>query len=124
MRPHNNVGGYRIYPSSIAIAEAADAILATIGQFNDGMDRLNQERELSEHHEAILATLPSNSQIQRNHRQLSRRTAQVWQSALQCQQDRQSELGISQDDMQTTSNNLHECADSWRELKRQLDERG
>ena len=124
MRPHNNVGGHRTYPTSIAVAEAADLILATLGQFNDGMDRLHQERELSEQQEAILATLPSNSQIQRAHRQLSRRTAQVWQRALQCQQDRQSELGISQADLQAASNVLHQCANDWRELKRQLDQNG
>ena len=123
MRAHNNVGGHRIYPTSVAVANAADSVVATIGQFNDGMDRLNQQRGLSESHEAILAALPSNSGLRRTHRQLSQRTALVWQEALQCQRDRQGELGVDQADLQATSNALHQCANGWEELKRQLDER-
>ena len=86
MRPHNSVGGFRIYPSSPQAAESHERAIASIGQFREGMDRLNRERQLTQTQQQRLDQLDPNSQRVDNYRRLIVTSDRLWQMALAKQQ--------------------------------------
>ena len=118
MRPHNSVGGFRIYPTSPQVAEHAERGFALIAQFNEGMDRLNRERELDQTQQNLVNNLHPNSQLARSYQALSSVSNGLWQQALELQNLEITvghvinELGL----------HLNACANRWQEFKRQLDE--
>lgn len=121
MKAVNSVGGFRIYPSSSAMAEAANRVVAAIGQLNDGMDRLNRERVLTDSQRAIIDSLPKDSPLTQKHHFLQMATRRIWQSALHCQRERNSQYGIHQNTLEDTGARLIACAEQWRQFKHDLD---
>ena len=122
MRQNNSVGGYRLYPSSPEVAESAGRFRAIIGRFNEGMDRLRRECELTETQQQLINHLDSNCQLARYSRSLGNLSHRLWQLALEKQQEHSlgGDSGIySTDELGMRLNN---CATSWKELKRLLDE--
>ena len=118
MRPNNSVGGYRIYPTSPQVAESVERGVAIIGQFNEGMDRLNRERELTQAQQNLVNRFDPNSQLARNYQALNSASDGLWQQALALREleitDGQviNQLGL----------HLNACANRWQGFKRQLDE--
>lgn len=82
MRPHNSVGGYRIHPSSPAVADEADRSVAIMALFNEAKERLRTSSELTEREKALVANLEPNSQLARDFRRFSKLTDRYWQIAL------------------------------------------
>ena len=122
MRPHNSVGGYRIYPSSPQDAESVERGGAIIAQFNEGMDRLNTERQLTERQQHLVNQLDPNSERANNYRRLIVVSDRLWELAL----EKQQALGRNEISGQFTTTQLGEilnrCANQWQQFKRQLDE--
>ena len=118
MRPHNSVGGYRIYPTSPAVAESVERGVAIIGQFNEAIDHLHAERQLTQAQQRRVDHLDPNSQLARNYQALRTVTNGLWQRALEFR-----ELQIM-DGQQITelSHHLNASANRWQGFKRQLDE--
>ena len=118
MRPHNSVGGFRIYPTSPQVAELVERGRAIIGQFNEAMDRLNTERQLTERQQQQVDSLDPTSLLASNYQTLTTITNRAWQQALQIQEneiaDEQRVFAISR--------HLNACANRWQGFKRQLDE--
>ena len=122
MRQNNSVGGYRLYPSSPEVAESAGNVRATIGRFNEGMDRLRRERELTETQHRIVNTIDSNCQLARYHRSLGNLSNRLWQLALEKQQERNMGGDGGMYSTDELGERLNEAANRWRELKRLLAE--
>ena len=122
MRPHNSVGGFRIYPSSPQASESLDRAVAAIGQFREGMDRLNTERQLTETQQQQLNHLDLSCELANNHRRLIVISDRLWQLALAKQQalNRQDDSG--EFFAAQLGQHLNHCANRWQEFKRQLDE--
>ena len=122
MRHNNSVGGYRLYPSSPDVAESAGRLRAIIGRFNEGMDRLSRECELTQIQQQLVNNLDSNCQLARYTQSLRNLSQRLWQLALEKQQEHNlgGDNGIySTDELGMRLNN---CANRWQELKRLLDE--
>ena len=124
MRPSNSVGGYRIYPSSPGQADAVAIGVAIIGQFNEGMDRLNRERELTQREQQLIDNLDPNSQIARNYQGLITVSNRLWQFALEKQQSLDRAESVGPYTTAQLGQRLIECANHWRQLKHQLEEQG
>ena len=122
MRPHNSVGGYRVYPTSPAAAEAADHAITVTSQFNEGMDRLNRERQLTEREQHLLDNLDPNSRPGNNYRRLISASNNLWTLALEKQRTRNLGIVAGPFTVNQLAHHLNRCADQWQELKRQLDE--
>ena len=122
MRPHNSVGGYRVYPTSPADAQSADNNITTLSQFNEGMDRLNRERQLTEREQHLLDNLDPNSQPVNNYRRLMTASNNLWTLALEKQRTRNLGVVAGPYTINQIAHHLNRCADQWQELKRQLDE--
>ena len=118
----NSVGGRRIYPTSSSIAEAAETAISVIGRFNDGMDQLNNERQLSNQQQIRVRNLAANSSMRQMYLHLQRVTGIVWQSALNRQRERNGEIGVHQNVLESTTERLFLCAEDWRQFKQQLDD--
>ena len=122
MRPHNSVGGYRIYPTSPQVAESVDRGVTIISQFNEGMDRLNRERQLTQTQQNLVDHLDPNRPLARSYQGLIAASNRFWQLALEKQQ------ALARDELSGPFNtiqlgqHLNECANCWQEFKRQLDE--
>ena len=122
MKANNSVGGYRLYPSSPEVAESAGRVNAIIGRFNEGMDRLNRECELTETQQQLVNNLDSNCQLARYYQSLGNVSNRLWRLALEKQQEHNlgGDGGIySTDELGMRLNN---AANSWQELKRLLNE--
>ena len=122
MRSHNSVGGYRIYPSSPQVAEFLARGSALIGQFNEGMDRLNTARQLTERQRDLVDQLDPNSENADNHRRLIAITNRLWQLALEKQQILARHHQSDHDELAEMGERLILCANLWHEFKHQLDE--
>ena len=122
MRPHNSVGGYRIYPTSPDLAEACDTAIAIRAQFREGMDRLNTERRLTETQQLQVDQLDSNSERANIYRSLIAISNRLWELALEKQQAiaRHEDSGLFTTEQ--LGKLLNHYANQWQEFKRQLDE--
>ena len=122
MRPHNSVGGYRIYPTAPDFAEACNTAVAIRGQFREGMDRLNTERQLTERQQRQVDQFDPNSELAHTHQRLFALSNRFWRLAL----EKQRALARYEDSGQFTTEqlgqHLNQCANRWQEFKRQLDE--
>ena len=122
MRPHNSVGGYRIYPTSPENAEACDNAIAVMGQFNEGMDRLHRERQLSEREQHLVDHLDPRSRLAISYRNLQAISARIWQHALEKQQVLARFEASGQFTTEQLGEILNQYANKWQAFKRQLDE--
>ena len=121
MRANNNVGGYRIYPTSPQAAELYNAGLAILGQFNEGMDRLNAERQLSDAQEHVVSQLDPNSELATKHQHLITVSNRLWQHALEKQQALANYDFSGQYTTEQLGDLMNQCANKWQEFKHQLD---
>lgn len=121
MRKSNSVGGYRLYPTSPEDAEIEEINTAVLGQFNDGMDRLNRERELSQREQQLIDQLGADNQLAWDYQSLRATTNQLWRLALQKQQ--QLNEGIIAGPYSTNQLGLRliDCANNWQQFKRNLE---
>ena len=122
MRPNNSLGGYRIYPTSPAYAEEIANSLAILGQFNEGMDLLNRESELTDRQQQLLNALDPNTQLARNYHSLRSSTNALWLLALDKQQQINQHVVAGPYTTQTLGRLLNQFSNHWKQLKRQLDE--
>ena len=125
MRPNNSVGGYRIYPSSPAEAENEDLCVAALGQFNEGMDRLNRERRLTQMQQQLINRLDPGSQLARRYQNLRSSSARLWRQALAEQLEQNGVIRNEETASYTTAEFgqiLIDCADQWQQFKRELEE--
>ena len=121
MRPNNSVGGYRIYPTSPEDAEIATTVVGILGQFNESMDRLNSEWDLTHTQQQQLDRLNPNNQLVREYSSLSVASTNLWQRALERQQEHDQGVAAGQYSTDQLTTLLNRCADGWQQLKRQLD---
>ena len=121
MRPNNSVGGYRLYPSSPLDADTAELGVAALGQFNEGMDRLNRERQLTQREQYLVDHLNPNSQLARNYRSVCASSDRLWQLALDLQQQLNRRVFTGPYTMQQLATLLAQCANQWQELRDQLE---
>ena len=122
MKPYNSVGGYRIYPSSPQVAESAQRGAAIIGQFNEGMDRLNTERELTQTQQNLVNNLDPHSQLASNYRGLITVSNRLWELALEKQRTLARHEISGPLTTAQLGHQLNQCANRWQELKRQLEQ--
>ena len=122
MRQANSVGGYRLYPTSPEDAEIAETNVAVRGQFNEGMDRLNTERQLTQREQQLIDQLHDDNQLAWDYQSLRATSTQLWQQALAKQQ--QLNQGIIAGPYTTNQLGLllNQCANNWQQLKRNLEE--
>ena len=118
MRPHNSVGGFRIYPTSPQVAESVERGRAIIGQFNEAMDRLNIERQLTERQQQQVDHLDPNSLLASNHQALTTVSNSAWRQALRIQENEITD----EQTLNAVGRHLNACANRWQGFKRQLDE--
>ena len=122
MRPNNSVGGYRLYPSSPIEAELASLNTGILGQFNEGMDHLNRERQLTETQQQTANNLNPNSQLARKYQNLVALSNDLWQMALEMQQNNNQNIIAGTYSTEELANRLSRCANLWQQMKRQLDD--
>ena len=122
MRPNNSVGGYRLYPSSPVDAEMASIATGIIGQFNEGMDRLNRERQLTETQQQVVNNLNPNSQLGRKYQNLISASNDLWQMALEKQQNNNQNIMAGPYTTEELADRLSRCANLWQQMNRRLDE--
>ena len=123
MRPHNSVGGYRVYPTSPADAETAEAEIAILSQFNEGMDRLNTERQLTAREQRLVDQLNRHSELAFEYRRLLVTSNTIWGLALEKQQAHaRNELDAGELTTEQLAEVLNNCANRWREFKRGIEE--
>ena len=122
MRPHNSVGGYRIYPTSPQVAEFIDRGVATVAQFNEGMDRLNSERRLTQTQQNLVDNLDPNSPLARNYQGLITVSNRFWELALEKQQTLARNEFAGPYTVAQLGQHLNQCANGWHQFKGQLDE--
>ena len=123
MKLRNNVGGFRIYPTSPVDAEISIMAAGVIGQFNEGMDRLHRERELTQQQLQFVNQRPSpNSQLARCYRVLNAYSNRFWQLALEKQQYLNQGIVNGPYTTKELGKLLIQSADLWQELKHRLDE--
>ena len=122
MRPHNSVGGYRIYPTSPDFAEACDTAVAIQGQFREGMDRLNTEQQLTERQQRQVDQLDPNSEHAIDYRRLIAFSNRLWELALTKQQALNRLNDSGQFSAAQLGQHLNHCANRWQQFKSQLDE--
>ena len=122
MRTRNSVGGYRVYPTSPADAEAAEHNIAVLGRFNEGMDRLNRERQLTEQEQHQVDHLDQNSQLGNYYQRLIAMSDNLWTLGLEKQRNPDDELVAGRYTVNQLTILLNQCADRWLDIKRRLDE--
>ena len=122
MRPHNSVGGYRIYPTSPDTAEACNTAVAVLGQFREGMDRLSAERQLTERQQNQVDQLDPNSERANNHQRLIAVSNRLWELALEKQRAIARHEASGEFTTEQLGELLDDYANRWQEFKRQLDE--
>ena len=82
MKRSNSVGGSRTYPISPYMQECFQRATAILGQFNEGLDQLNSERQLTATEQQLINNLPPGSALARQYTRLSQISEQLWQRAL------------------------------------------
>ena len=122
MRPHNSVGGYRIYPTSPADAEEADTQIALVALFNEGMDRLRRERELNQREQRLLANLPPNSQLVRDYQGMSSASNLIWRLGLEHQESLNNGVPPGPFTLRELGEGLIRHANRWQQWKQRLNE--
>ena len=122
MRRINSVGGHRMYPSSPELSDLRERGDAIIGQFNDGMDQLHRERNLSNREQQLFDRLEDGSPLHRTYQNLTARSNQMWARALQKQEALAQ--GGNQDVYSTSQLGQHmlQLANNWRTFKNNLNE--
>ena len=122
MRNRNSVGGQRIFPGNPILEDINNLGRALIAQFREGMDRLNDERELTIEQQHVVAHLPSNSALAREYTALNMASHTLWQQAL----DKQQHHNLGGDGGVYTTEELGQrliaASERWRQFKRQLDQ--
>ena len=121
MRSSNSVGGFRIYPTSPEDAESAKNCIAIQGQFNDGMDRLNRERELTPRQHQLVGSLHPDALLAQQYRSLHRVSTQLWRMALEKQQSLNQGIVAGPYTTRELGQRLIDCADLWSRFKRELE---
>ena len=122
MRPHNSVGGFRIYPANPDFAEECEAAVATLGQFREGLDRLHTDRQLSERQQRQVDQFDLNSERASNYQRLFNASNRIWQLALEKQRAlANNEISGPYSTTQLVEL-LNDYADRWQGFKRQIDE--
>ena len=123
MRPHNSVGGYRVYPTSPADAETANAEVAILGQFNEGMDRLNTERQLTDQEQYLVDHLDHRSELANKYQRLLVTSNTIWGLALEKQQAHgRNEFDPGELTTEDLVVVLNDYANRWRAFKREIAE--
>lgn len=122
MKRINSVGGYRVYPSSPGQSDANARWDAIIGQFNDGLDRLQREKTLSDYQQQIIDDLQSGSRLAVTYVDLTRHSSALWRSALQHQQELNRGVCSGPFATHQLGHHLIECAERWSAFKRKLGE--
>ena len=121
MRNRNSVGGQRIFPGNPILEDINNLGRALIAQFREGMDRLNQERELTIEEQRLVDNLPPNSALAREYTALNMASETLWQQAL----DKQQHHNLGGDGGVYSTEELGErliaAANRWQGFKRQLD---
>ena len=118
MRRTNSVGGHRLYPSSLAMDEIEARSQRAIGILNDGMDRLNRERQLTDQQENSLNQLEDRSPMKRTYQKLIEKSHRLWQLAL----SHQNFLAGEHDDdgpytTEQLGNRMIRAAEAWANFK-------
>lgn len=121
MRRTNSVGGYRVYPGSPAQSDIAERDNNFIGIFQDGMDRLNQSRTLTQREMQIIERLDPNSQIAIDYLNLKRRTNALWELALNNQREVDTFTHQEIYSLGHLGEGLINCANSWINFKNRLE---
>ena len=122
MRSHNSVGGFRIYPTSPADAEARDRAVAILAQFREGMDRFNSAKQLTECQQSQVDQLDPRNRLAQNYHSLTISSNLVWQLALEKQQYHNQGIVGGRYTTEEIANILNQYAGRWQQFKRQLDE--
>ena len=121
MRRTNSVGGHRMYPSSPAMDQIEARTQRDLGILNDGMDRLNRERQLTGAQEHAINQLDDHSPLKRTYQKLIGKSDRLWQLALNHQRFLADE---SDDDGPLTTaqlgNRMIRVADALADLKAEL----
>lgn len=122
MRRLNSVGGHRAQPSSPDQADNANNNRNVVAQFNEGMDRLNSERNLSTEQQVRVDNLPQNSPLVRNYNRLTGITTVFWYSVLEHQQTLRG--GVTARPRQTNeiASMMVDLANQWESLKNDLNQ--
>lgn len=113
--------GYRIYPGSPDDDQQLSEFMAARGVFNEGLDRLNRQRELSAQQHRTLETIAPPQHLAQQLRQLEEHSNRLWQIAMQKQAylrretDDPGELSINQ-----IGHQLISLASQWQALKMRL----
>ena len=122
MKRHNSVGGSRTYPISPYMQECFQRASAILGQFNEGLDRLNSDRQLTPAEQQRVENLHPRSPLARQFARLCQTSDRLWQRALE-ERDAINNDAIHEP---RTATELGEqmilCADRWRAFKSQLQE--
>lgn len=117
MRQTNSVGGQRVYPGSPGFADDLRNSREIIGQFNDGMDRLRRDRELTANQQEYIDSLDANHPIKRLQQLLTTKSDMLWQYALEKQNALNQGLQTGPYTTAQLGELLIGCADRWRQLK-------
>ena len=121
MKRTNSVGGHRTYPTTPQMHEIEARAHGEIGVFNDGLDRLNRERQLTVEQEQFLHQLADNAPLKQRFARIAARTNRLWNLAM----DHQRFLrGESDDDGPYTTANLGQRmiaeSDTWTRFKQDI----
>lgn len=116
---NNTVGGYRIRAGTPLQAEVSAHLIALRGHFNEGLDNVDIERNLTEHQEEFLKTLPRDHSFRRRYNNLRRFTEVLWDRASAHQQEMNQTHPTGQTREIATS--LIDAANEWSRFKEELD---
>ena len=82
MKSSNSIGDNRTYPSTPQMHEIEARAQGEIGIFNDGLDRLNRERQLTAQQEQFLHNLADNAPLKQRLATMTDRTNHLWTLAM------------------------------------------
>ena len=120
MKRSNSVGGSRTYPISPYMQECFQRASAILGQFNEGLDRLNSERQLTPAEQQLIENLDPRSALARQFAQLRQTSDRLWQRALN-ERNAINNQAINDVRMATElGEQMIVCANHWSTLKSQL----
>ena len=122
MRSRNSVGGQRIRPCSPLLEEIHNVGRAIVGEFREGMDRLNRERELTMEEQHLVDNLPPNNALARKYATLNSASQILWELALDKQQQRNLGNDGGVYTMEQLGQRLNVAANRWQQFKRELNE--
>ena len=121
MKKANSVGGHRTYPSTPQMHEIEARAQCEMGIFNDGLDRLNRERQLTAEQGQFLDHLADNAPLKQRLVRIANRTDHLWTLAMEHQRFLRDE---SDDDGPYTTAALGQrminASDTWIQLKQNI----